>query len=417
MNNVIRPTGVFSKILLILAVLSAFWYVGTNPMAVADATTVQANEQTSPNGLWKKDQNSRINPIFTNQFEMRFAFVQQGKFQMGSTPNEMGRTIFETQIEAVIDKPFYLQTTEVTQRQWQDVMGDNPSYFSDCGDNCPVESVSWKDIQKFITKLQSLDSSSIYRLPTEAEWEYASRAGSTTTFSNNGLNTIRCDEHSVLNTIAWYDCNSDNKTHQVGQKSPNSWGFYDMYGNVYEWCQDVYAANYDLIIDGEIDDNDPIADRAVRSCSYKDTAVSCRSAARTNFKPNFRSRFIGFRLVREPVYYEIKPPPSGTALKIKNTNIEKTIPNSSKSGIEDESIEKDMAVSLQVAAMKHENNADQLLTLLKQKGFTVLKVKLEKTKGDIWYLVQVGPFKSIEKAKQTQARLKKDNIRSIIVEN
>ena len=104
--------------------------------------------------------------VFKNLLGMEFVLIPHGKFIMGSPSSEPGRTIFEVQNEILIDKPFYIQATEVTQRQWEEVMGSNPSYFSDCGEDCPVENVSWVDVQEFIKKINQMDSSSNYRLPT-----------------------------------------------------------------------------------------------------------------------------------------------------------------------------------------------------------------------------------------------------------
>ena len=247
---------------------------------------------------------------------MRFAFISGGEFIIGSPPDELGRTIFEVQHAVYVDKPFYFQMTEVTQQQWKEVMNYNPSYFSGCGDNCPVESVSWLDVQAFIKKLNRLDSNNTYRLPTEAEWEYVCRSGSMTAFSNGALINFDCQENNPLDEMAWYHCNSQGKVHAVAQKMPNDWGIYDMHGNVYEWCQDVYVADYTKKTIMKDRDLDPIADRVGRSCSFNDAAVSCRSAARVNIDPNIRSNTIGFRLVREPVYYQVKMPPSAEKLSI-----------------------------------------------------------------------------------------------------
>ena len=130
-----------------------------------------------------------------------------------------------------ISKPFYLQKTEVTQGQWEAVMVYNPSRFKECGEDCPVENISWVDVQKFIKKLNEMVGSETCRLPTEAEWEYAVRAGTTTPFSfENGKD--------ALTDHAWFRLNSDFKTHLVARKEPNAWQLYDMHGNVREWVED-----------------------------------------------------------------------------------------------------------------------------------------------------------------------------------
>ena len=138
-----------------------------------------------------------------------------------------------------ISQGFYLGKYEVTQAEWQAVMGSNPSKFSGCG-RCPVEKVAWEDAQVFIGRLNARSGGRRYRLPTEAEWEYAARAGTTTdTYAGDVTEPHRNDP--VVNRIAWYGENSGHRTQPVGQKAPNPWGLYDMLGNVFEWVQDWYG--------------------------------------------------------------------------------------------------------------------------------------------------------------------------------
>ncbi|MCD6405841.1 MAG: SUMF1/EgtB/PvdO family nonheme iron enzyme, partial [Planctomycetes bacterium] len=151
---------------------------------------------------------------------IEMVFIPAGEFMMGSPSGESGRKSNEKQHRVMITKAFYLGKYEVTQGQWQKVMGSNPSWFK--GDRNPVECLSWNDCRKFVGK-------AVLRLPTEAEWEYACRAGSNTRFSFS-------DSDSQLGSYAWYGGNSGSKTHPVGGKRPNGWGLYDMHGNVYEWC-------------------------------------------------------------------------------------------------------------------------------------------------------------------------------------
>ena len=171
---------------------------------------------------------------FTNSIGMTFALIPAGTFQMGSPAGEAGRNDDERQHKVTISRPFYLQTTEVTQGQWQKVMGSNPAHFNTCGKDCPVEQVSWDDAQEFIRKLNQMEKTDTYRLPTEAEWEWACRAKSTGRFSFG-------DDEAGLKDYAWFDKNSAAKTHPVGQLKPNAWGLYDMHGNVWEWCRDWYG--------------------------------------------------------------------------------------------------------------------------------------------------------------------------------
>ncbi|MBN1847182.1 MAG: SUMF1/EgtB/PvdO family nonheme iron enzyme, partial [Deltaproteobacteria bacterium] len=169
-----------------------------------------------------------------NSLGMKFVYIFPGTFTMGSPANEKDRDDNELQHQVTLTKGFYMQTTEVTQGQWKDVMGNNPSYFKNCGDDCPLESISWNDAQEFINRLNRKEGAQKYRLPTEAEWEYACRAGSTTRFYFG-------DSESDLGEYAWYDGNSGGKTHPLAQKRPNAWGLYDMHGNVWEWCEDWYG--------------------------------------------------------------------------------------------------------------------------------------------------------------------------------
>jgi len=178
---------------------------------------------------------------FANSLGMSFVPVQPGTFTMGSPSSEGERNSDETQHTVTLTKGFCMQTTEVTQGQWKAVMGSNPSYFSACGDNCPVETVSWYDVQDFISRLNEKGEGT-YRLPTEAEWEYAARAGSTTAFANGGIsgvNYLICNNDPNLSAMGWYCDNSG--THSVAQKQATAWGLYDMHGNVWEWCQDWYG--------------------------------------------------------------------------------------------------------------------------------------------------------------------------------
>ena len=180
---------------------------------------------------------------------------------------------------------------EVTQRQWKAVMGNNPSRFK--GDDRPVESISWNDVQAFIRTLNAQGGEGTYRLPTEAEWEYAVRAGMTTAYSFG-------NDPEQLGKYAWYDSNSGRKTHPVGQLKPNAWGLYDMHGNVWEWVEDDWHKNYaSAHNDGRAWINTPRgASRVIRGGSWNNDAQHCRAALRFNFAPDVRAYDLGFRLAR-----------------------------------------------------------------------------------------------------------------------
>jgi formylglycine-generating enzyme required for sulfatase activity len=189
-----------------------------------------------------------------------------------------------------ISRPFYLGKYEVTQGQWEAIMGKNPSRFT--GDpNRPVEQVSWEDVQEFLQRLNAREGGARYRLPTEAEWEYAVRAGSTTAYSFG-------DSTSQLGQYAWHDGNAGGATHPVGRLQPNAWGLHDMHGNVWEWVQD-WKGTYPS---GTV--TDPTGPqsgsyRVSRGGSWNYAARYCRSANRDDFAPAYRHFYLGFRLLRE----------------------------------------------------------------------------------------------------------------------
>ena len=239
---------------------------------------------------------------YINSLGMSFRFIPAGTFTMGSPADELGRNPEdETQHEVTLTRPFYMQPTEVTQSQWFAVMGSNSSYFSDCSE-CPVEQVSWNDVQDFIETLNLLESGvadSPYRLPTEAEWEYSCRAGTTTAFANGVITNNDCELDPNLNEIGWYCYNGWNETHRVAKKAPNAWGLYDMHGNVFEWCSDWYSS--DLGTSGVTDPIGPSigSNRVVRGGGWRGDAQSCRSANRIGCSPTTSgSLLVGFRLVR-----------------------------------------------------------------------------------------------------------------------
>jgi formylglycine-generating enzyme required for sulfatase activity len=219
--------------------------------------------------------------------EMTLTLIPAGKFTMGSPQNEAGRDDDEgPQKQVTLTKPFYMGIYEVTQAQYNAVMSSNPSKFKDWSH--PVEQVSWNDAVAFCKKLSEKTGRTV-RLPTEAEWEYACRAGSRTRYSFG-------DDEEQLPRYAWFDKNSGSKTHPVGQKQRNAWGLYDMHGNVWEWCNAWYGGSYANAV--ETDPTGPAKGdrRVLRGGSWDDGPRSCRSAARYGVTPGVRSNINGFRV-------------------------------------------------------------------------------------------------------------------------
>jgi formylglycine-generating enzyme required for sulfatase activity len=194
-----------------------------------------------------------------------------------------------------VSQSFYIQTTEVSQGQWKKVMGDNPSKFKDCGEDCPVESVSWEDAKRFIEKLNQLEKTTGYRLPSEAEWEYACRAGTSTEYYFG-------DDTSKLGEYAWFKENSKNATHPVATRNHNSWRLNDILGNVWEWVEDDYHRSYDGAPDDGSAwiDNPRASDRVMRGGGWGSEARVCRSAARGHIRPDEPDGDLGFRTAMSP---------------------------------------------------------------------------------------------------------------------
>lgn len=227
---------------------------------------------------------------FINSIGMEFVPIPAGRFWMGAADDDDDVWWDEVpRHEVIISRAFHLGKYPVTQAQWQAVMGENPSKFK--GPDRPVENVSWKDAQEFIAKLNALEGHERYRLPTEAEWEYACRAGTTTKYFFG-------DDEALLERYAWYRGNADGHTHSVGQKEPNPWGLYDMLGNVGEWVWDWYNAQTYSASPPQ-DPWCPTAgkERVWRGGShYAYQPFSCRPASRFYAKPGVREHYIGFRL-------------------------------------------------------------------------------------------------------------------------
>ncbi len=257
---------------------------------------------------------------YENRFGMTFNRIPSGSFIMGSPVEEDGRDDDEAQHWVTLTKGFYMQTTEVTQAQWYAVMEDNPSQFSACGENCPVDSVSYYGVQAFIAALNTMEIGT-YRLPTEAEWEYSARAGSITSLSN-GDYTMENNEHMcvlepILDSVGWYcgnsgvtyqGCINDSEeggpecsgSHPVKEKDPNLWGLHDMHGNVWEWCQDWYLKYYPT---GPVKDPqgpETGSQRVIRGGSFLNPGLGIRSAHRHMAESYEELNGVGFRLVYIP---------------------------------------------------------------------------------------------------------------------
>ena len=246
------------------------------------ALSIKPNEVSVSNKIREIEPKAK-HQSFRARVGMKFMKIPGGSFQMGSNNGDSD----EKPVHRVTVSSFYMLSTEVTQRMWKEVMGNNPSNWK--GDNLPVEKVSWNDCQKFVSKLNSMYPGHNYRLPTESEWEYACRAGTSTKYYSG-------NSSSDLGRVGWYDDNSGSKTHSVGQKGSNSWGLYDMHGNVWEWCQD-WKGDYPS---GSVTDpKGPSSGsyRVLRGGSWYVLARYCRSAYRNWVNPDVRGGNVGFRLV------------------------------------------------------------------------------------------------------------------------
>ena len=232
-----------------------------------------------------------------NSIGMKLVLIPKGTFMMGSPESEEGRRENESQHEVTISNDYYLGAYEVTQTQYQTVIGNNPSCYQGAlvgnqNADLPVENVSLDDAVEFCKKLSELPEEKkagrVYRLPTEAEWEYACRAGSKTIYSFD-------DEEGLLPEYGWFKRNSSQRTHTVGLLEPNAWGLYDMHGNVWEWCSDWYGEYPKRAV------SDPTGptmgtDRVNRGGCWLYLAANCRSASRNWAKSSYQDGLLGFRV-------------------------------------------------------------------------------------------------------------------------
>jgi formylglycine-generating enzyme required for sulfatase activity len=252
----------------------------------------------------------------TNSIGMPLLLIPPGEFDMGSTPDEIAAEIaraekkkeFQDFLKRLppeaprhrvkITKPFYLAMYQVTQSEYEKIMGVNPSAFKNmAGKNTsrhPVETVNWNDATEFCRRLSAMPAertaTRVYRLPTEAESEYACRAGTTTRWWCG-------DDEASLRECAWYSNNAGGMTHPVGEKHPNAWGLYDMHGNVWHWCSDWFGADY-YKQSPSSDPSGPAtgSSHAYRGGSWADYPFCCRSASRYSHEPAYRNHYFGFRV-------------------------------------------------------------------------------------------------------------------------
>ncbi len=226
----------------------------------------------------------------TNSIGMKLVLIHAGSFTMGSLAEVLGKNILDNGHEVALSNSFYLGVYEVTQEQYEKVKGENPCIFK--GAKNPVENVSWEDAVSFCKMLSDLPeertAGRVYRLPTEAEWEYACRANSTTEYCFG-------DSDELLTDYAWFGDLRGGETHPVGKKKLNRWGLYDMHGNVWEWCQDWYS---DSLTGYVTDPQGPSigSQRVHRGGSWANDAANCRTGYRDSNVSTYRTSYIGFRV-------------------------------------------------------------------------------------------------------------------------
>jgi len=223
---------------------------------------------------------------YTNSIGMQFAKIPGGRFQMGDDAPDRGP------IREVEVAPFYMGTTEVTQAQWQAVMGDNPSHYKD--PQRPVDNVTWVETQFFLEQLNRMEGTNKYRLPSEAEWEYAARAGS------DGRYFFGSDM-GQMKRYAWFDAAENIGTRRVGERRPNPWGLFDIYGNVWEWVQDCWHDNYiDAPANSKVWGGGDCAYRVVRGGGWSNKADYLGSTVRGSYEVRFEDFSNGFRVALNP---------------------------------------------------------------------------------------------------------------------
>ncbi len=270
------------------------WTTRADGNGVAFTNTTVVNNSMTVYAKWMQE-------YITSSNGVQLVAIPAGKFMMGSNDGQpWERPVHEVNIAYF----FYMGVFEVTQAQWKAVMGNNPSYFK--GDDLPVESISWSEANDFVHALNANESTDRYRLPSEAEWEYACRAGSTTKY-HFGNDVSWFFWRSKLGKYAWYNGNSGEMTHPVGEKLKNDFGLFDMHGNVNEWCEDTWNDNYNNAPPngGALFDAAYASDMILRGGSWFDARSKCCSASRNHADKGSGSNTIGLRLVKDAKEYVI----------------------------------------------------------------------------------------------------------------
>jgi formylglycine-generating enzyme required for sulfatase activity len=316
-------------VLVPFLVLSVAWGCGDDDDGTASDADTDTDTDADADADTDTDSDTDcVHPAVVESCSGGWCTVPAGCYTMGAPDTEPGYGSNEVQHQVTITRPFLMKETEVTQDEWVAVIGSNPSSFTACGGTCPVEQVSWYSAAAFCNALSlseglercyedpddgtdydaadatayktpdwpaGLDCAG-YRLPTEAEWEYAARAGTTTAFHTGPVTVAdpwTCDLDTNLDAAGWYCGNASSTTHPVAQKTANGWGLYDVHGNVWEWTWDWYGAYGGAV-------TDPVgpltgATRVTRGGSWDFLAGRCRSASRDDSSPGIGYNYIGFR--------------------------------------------------------------------------------------------------------------------------
>ena len=249
-----------------------------------------------------------LNVKLSGNTAIKLRWIPPGQFTMGSPPDELGRGGNEDQVSVKLTRGYYLAETELTQAQWKLVIPENPSAFR--GDHLPVETITWSDARRFCDQLNqqqrkagTLPKGYCWDLPTESQWEYACRAG-TTAALHHGIDLTSADSQcDHLEQVAWYQVNAGGKTRPVASKKANRWGLRDMHGNVWEWCRDSYTDKHPGGIDPWISRG---TDHVRRGGSAGYQARTCRAANRDGLEPSAKGNGLGLRLALVPLDYQAK---------------------------------------------------------------------------------------------------------------